>query len=199
MPTTYVNKVILGNEVLIDVSQDTAVADKVLSGYTFHNADGAPVSGSCTFDANTSDADALVGEVISGKTFYKNGSKLTGTMTNRGAVSLELTDRDTPVTIPQGYHDGSGSVGLSDEDIALLIATNIRENVTVLGVTGSMSGSEDMHAEAKTVTPSLSEQVISPTSPTYNCLSQVTVEEVPVTRVSNGNGICVTICPVSSS
>lgn len=192
-----VNKVILGSEVLLDVSQDTVVAEKLLYGYTAHDADGETITGSCTYDADTSDATALASEVISSKTFYKNGSKLTGSMTNNGAVALEITDVDTPVTIPQGYHDGSGTAAISDEDAALIIPENIRENITFLGVTGTMSGSESMSAQAKTVTPSLSQQTITPDSPTYNCLSQVTVNEVPVTRVSNGNGICVTICPVS--
>lgn len=199
MPQTYNSKVVLGNEVLIDLTADSVTAEKVLSGYTAHDASGAPITGSCDYDANTSDADALVGEVISGKTFYKNGQKLTGTMTNRGAVDLELTDASTPVTIPQGYHDGSGTVGLGDDDIAALIATNVRENVTILGVTGTMSGSEDMHPEAVTVTPTLSEQTILPTSPTYNCISQATVEAIPVTRVVNASGgYTVSIAPVSA-
>lgn len=196
MPTTYVNKVILGNEVLIDVSQDTAVADKVLSGYTFHNADGAPVSGSCTFDANTSDADALVGEVISGKTFYKNGSKLTGTMTNVGQSTLVITDLNS-VAIPQGYHDGSGTASIDSTEAAKIIAGNIKEGVEILGVTGTCAPASGVTAQTKTVTPSLSEQIIIPDQD-YDYLSQVTVSEVPVTRVANGNGLCVTICPVST-
>lgn len=199
MPETYNSKIVLGNEVLIDLTSDTITASSLLKDVTAHDASGAPITGTCTYDADTRDADALVGEVISGKTFYKNGQKLTGNMTNRGGVSLELTDVDTPVTIPQGYHDGSGTVGLSENDIEALVAENIRENVTVLGVTGTMSGSEDMHAEAVTITPSLTQQTVLPTSPTYNCISQATVEAVPVTRTVNASGgYTVTICPISA-
>ena len=195
--TTYVNKVQLGNEVLIDLTSDTVVADKLLYGYTAHGADGAPVTGSCTYDADTSDANALAGEILATKTAYVNGNKVTGTMTNNGGVDLTLTDRDTPVVIPQGAHDGTGTVGLGSADIAALIAENVRENVTILGVTGSMSGSEDMHPEAVSVTPTLSQQVVQPDSTQgYNCISQVTVAAVPVTRTENPQGgVTVVICP----
>lgn len=197
MPQTYNNKVILGNEVLMDISQDTITADKLLSSYTAHDASGAPITGTCTYDADTSDADALVGEVISGKTFYKNGQKLTGTMTNRGQYDVSVSDLNG-TAIPQGYHDGSGVAAIDSESAALIIPENIRENITFLGVTGTMSGSEAMNPQAKSVTPTLSSQTISPDEPTYNCLSQVTVAAIPVTRTSLGEGVCVTIAPVSA-
>lgn len=41
-----VNKVIYGNNTLVDLTSDTAVADKVLSGYTFHDASGTQQTGS---------------------------------------------------------------------------------------------------------------------------------------------------------
>lgn len=40
-----VNKVLLGTEVLLAVDQDTATPDKVLSGYTFHDASGTQQTG----------------------------------------------------------------------------------------------------------------------------------------------------------
>ena len=51
----YINKVIYGGNTLIDLTSDTVTADKILSGYTAHAASGAPITGSCTFDADTSD------------------------------------------------------------------------------------------------------------------------------------------------
>lgn len=39
------NKVIYGNTTLIDLTSDTATTDKVLSGYTFHNAAGVQQTG----------------------------------------------------------------------------------------------------------------------------------------------------------
>ena len=42
----YVNKVEFGNEVLIDLTNDTVTADKILAGYTAHSASGASITGS---------------------------------------------------------------------------------------------------------------------------------------------------------
>ena len=177
----YINKVIYGGNTLIDLTADTVTADKILSGYTGHAASGAPITGTCTYDADTSDATAAVAEVLTGKTFYKNGSKLTGTMPNRGAVSGTITSIDEAYTIQNGYHDGSGSVGISSTDQAKLIAENIRQGVEILGVTGTMSGSEDVNAQSKTVTPTTSIQTITPDTG-YNYLSQVTVNAIPYTE-----------------
>ena len=44
----YVNKVIYGNSTIIDISQDTVTAKKILSGYTAHDATGASITGACT-------------------------------------------------------------------------------------------------------------------------------------------------------
>ena len=41
----YVNKVVYGNNTLIDLSSDTVTADKVLTGYTAHDASGASITG----------------------------------------------------------------------------------------------------------------------------------------------------------
>lgn len=184
----YVNKVIYGGTTLIDLTGDDVSESDVLSGKKFHLPSGAQGTGSCTYDANTSDATATASEILYGKTAYKNGSKLTGTMPNRGAVAGTISTVAGEYTIPQGYHDGSGKVSIDSADQALLIPENIRENVKILGVTGTMSGSEDVHAQSKTVTPSTSSQTITPDSPTYNYLSQVTVNAIPYTETDNAAG-----------
>ena len=183
----YINKVIYGGRTLIDLTNDTITADKILSGYTAHAASGAPITGTCAYDADTSDATATVAEVLDSKTFYKNGDKLTGTMPNRGAVSGTITTVAGAYTIPNGYHDGSGSVSLSSTDQSKLIAENIRQGVEILGVTGTMSGSEDVNAQAKTATPTTSVQTITPDTG-YNYLTQVTVNAIPYTETDNAAG-----------
>lgn len=183
----YINKVIYGGNTLIDLTSDTVTADKILSGYTAHAASGAPITGSCSFDADTSDATAVVAEVLTSKTFYKNGDKLTGTMPNRGAVTGTITAVDGTYTIQNGYHDGSGTVGISATDQAKLIAENIRQGVEILGVTGTMSGSEDVNAQSKTVTPTTSSQTVTPDTG-YNYLTQVTVNAIPYTETDNAAG-----------
>ena len=184
----YINKVVYGGNTLIDLTGDDVAASDVLSGKKFHLPSGAAGTGSCTYDADTSDATAVAAEILTGKTAYKNGGKLTGTMPNRGAVTGSITTKAGEYTVPQGYHDGSGKVSISAAEQAKLIAANIREGVTILGVEGSMSGSEDTHPQAKNVTPTTSQQVITPDSPDYNCLSQVTVAAIPYTETDNAAG-----------
>lgn len=182
----YVNKVIYGNQTLLDLTGDTVEASKVLSGYTAHDRSGAPITGSCTFDADTSDADATASEILNTKTAYVNGSKVTGTMPDRGAVTGTISNLSTPYTIQNGYHDGSGTVDIDSTEKAKIIADNIKDGVEILGVTGTYTG-EGVTAQAKTATPSLTQQVILPDSG-YDYLSQVTVEAIPYSETDNPQG-----------
>lgn len=193
MANQYVSKVVLGSETLIDLTADTITADKLLSGYTAHGANGAEITGSCDFDANTQDATAAVAEVLATKTFYKAGTKMTGTMPNRGKQESIISAKTQSVTISQGYHDGSGSVSISATEQAKIIAGNIKQGVQILGVTGTLEPSSSVTVQTKTVTPSLSSQTILPDS-NYDYLSQVTVNAIPVTRTDNASGgVTVTI------
>ena len=187
MANEYINKVIYGGNTLIDLTADTITADKLLASYTAHAASGAPITGTCTFDADTSDATAKVAEILNSKTAYVNGVKLTGTMPNRGAVTGTISTKDGTYTIQQDYHDGSGTVGIDATEKAKIIATNIREGVTILGVTGTMSGEEGVSAQAKTATPTTSAQTITPDTG-YNYLSQVTINAIPYTETDNAAG-----------
>lgn len=189
MAETYNSKVVLANgTVLMDLTADTVDAAHLLSGFTAHGKDGAPITGSCTFDSDTSDDTAAIGEILAGKTAHARGALLTGTMTNNGSITGTITSKAQEYTVPQGYHDGSGKVSISASEQAKIIATNIREGITILGVEGTMSSSEGMHPQAKTVTPTFSSQTIAPDSPTYNCLSQVTVGPITVTYSDNSAG-----------
>lgn len=194
MANQYVSKVVLGSETLIDLTADTITADKLAYGVTAHGKDGAPITGTSTFDADTSDATATAAEILSTKTAYVNGNKVTGSMPNRGAVTGTISAKAQQYTIPQGYHDGSGKVGISSTEQAKIIATNIRQGVTILGVEGSMSGTEDMDIEpAKSVTPTLAAQTVLPATG-YDGMAQVTVNAIPVTRADNAQGgVTVTI------
>lgn len=188
MANQYINKVIYGGNTLIDLTGDDVTAADVASGKKFHLPSGAQGTGSNTYDADTSDATAVASEILATKTAYKNGSKLTGTMPNRGAVTGTISEVDQEYTVPQGYHDGSGKVSIASTEQAKIIAENIRENITILGVTGTMSGSEDVKAQSKTVTPSTTQQVIAPDTPTYNYLSQVTVNAISYVESDNAAG-----------
>lgn len=188
MANQYVNKVIYGGNTLIDLTGDTVTASDVLTGVKFHLPSGANGTGTCAFDVDSSDCTATVAEVLATKTFAKGGAVLTGTMPNRGGVTGTISTKAQEYTIAQGYHDGSGKVSIASTEQAKIIASNIRNGVSILGVTGTMSGSEDVKAQSKTVTPTTASQTVLPDTPTYNYLTQVTVNAIPYTETDNASG-----------
>lgn len=193
MANQYRNKVIYGGDVLIDLTGDTITAADLASGKTAHDKSGAPITGTNTYDADTSDATAVAAEILATKTAYVNGSKVTGSMPNRGAVTGAINTIAGQYTIPQGYHDGSGKVGIESTEQAKLIATNIRQGITILGVEGSMSGTEDVNAENVSITPTTSQQTITP-STGYNYIAQAIVAAIPYVETDNSaGGVTVTI------
>ena len=182
----YVNKVIYGGDTLIDLTGDDVAASDVLSGKKFHLPSGAPGTGTCPYDADTSDATAVAAEILATKTAYKNGSKLTGTMPNNGAVAGSISAKAEQYTVPQGYHDGSGKVSISATEQAKIIAGNIKAGIEILGVTGTYAG-DSISAQAKTATPTTAQQTILPDTG-YDYLSQVTVAAIPYTETDNTAG-----------
>lgn len=193
MPTNTYNKIIYGGQTLIDLTADTVTADKLADGITAHDKSGAIITGTNTYDSDTTDATAAVAEVLATKTFYARGSKLTGTMPNNGSVNGVISTKAQQYTVPQGYHDGSGKVGISSTEQAKIISTNIRQGITILGVEGEMSGTEDVNAQAKNVTPTTAAQTVTPDTG-YNYLSQVTVAAIPyVETLNSAGGYTVTI------
>lgn len=187
MADKKVNKVVYGGTVLIDLTGDTVTADKVLKGYTAHDKSGETITGTCNYDVDSEDATVAVAEMLVGKTAYARGSKITGTMPNNGAVKESISKKTQEVVIAQGYHDGSGKIAISSTEQAKIIATNIRNGVTILGVTGTMSGTEGAKAQTKTVTPSTKVQNVLPDTG-YNYLSQVTVNAIPYVESENAAG-----------
>ena len=188
-----INKVIYGGDVLIDLTSDTITPDKLASGVKAHDASGEQITGTNTYDADTQDATAGIAEILAGKTAYVRGEKLTGTMRNNGGVTGTISTKDGVYTVPQGFHDGSGKVSIDAVEQAKLIPANIRQGITVLGVEGTMAGTEGVTPQAKTVTPTTVAQTILPDEG-YNYLSEVTVNAIPYTESDNpAGGVTVTI------
>ena len=185
MPNKYINKLVVGNETKFDLTSDTVTADKLLKDITAHDKSGAPITGTCTYDADTQDATAAVAEILEGKTAYARGTKLTGTMPNKGAISGTITDK-TAYTIPMGFHDGSGTVSIDATELAKIIPANIKSGVSILGETGTYGG-EEVKAQTKSVTPTMSVQTVLPDEG-FDYLSQVSVAAIPVTYSDNAAG-----------
>ena len=60
---------------------------------------------------DVSSVDATAGDVLTGKIFVaSDGTVVTGTMANNGAVSKTLDGTTISYTIPKGYHSGTGKV-----------------------------------------------------------------------------------------
>lgn len=183
----YVNKVVLADgTTLMDLTGDDVTASDVLSGIKFHLPSGEAKTGSCTYDADTSDATAIAAEILDTKTAYKNGSKVTGTMPNRGGVTGTISTVSGQYTVQNGYHDGSGKVSIDSTEQAKIIAGNIKDGVTILGVLGTYTG-EGVTAQTKSVTPTFSAQQILPDSG-YDYLAEVDVAAITVTETDNAAG-----------
>lgn len=192
------NKVVYGGQVLVDLTDATLEqtnGDQILDGQTAYGRDGEKITGTCTYNADTSDATASASEILATKTAYVNGNKLTGTMPNNGGTGGSISDLDTPYTIPAGYSDGSAEVSVDPTEAAKIIPGNIKEGVEILGVTGTYTG-EGVTAQAKTATPYTTQQVILPDAG-YDYLSQVTVEAIYYNETANAYGTTVTIGTVA--
>ena len=187
MPNQYVNKVALADgTVLIDLTGDTITAADLASGVTAHDMSGATITGTSTKDSDTSADTAIAGEILLGKTAHARGAQLTGTMPNNGAWDSAIDDVSDSVTIPAGYHDGTGTVGIDSTEAAKIIAGNIKNGVEILGVTGTYGG-EAAVVQSKSATPTFSQQVILPDTG-YDYLSQVTVAAIAVAEADNPAG-----------
>lgn len=186
MPDRTYNKAVFNGKTYIDLSSDTIQADKVLYGYTFHDRSGAILTGTNTYDADTSDANASTSEILSSKTAYVNGVKVTGSMNNQGAWSALVSEKDDAISIPSGFHDGSGVIGIDAIEKSKLIPSNIKAGIILLGVEGEYTG-EGVTAQSKTTTPTFSQQTILPDAD-YDYLSQVIVNAIPITETLNAAG-----------
>lgn len=187
MANQYVNKVIIGTDVKLDLTADTVAPEALKKGVTAHDKSGAPITGTNTNDADTQDATAAAAEILDGKTAYARGAKITGTMPNNGAKNLTITKKSDTPAIPMGFHDGSGKAQIDADEQAKIIPGNIKAGVTILGETGTYGG-ETVKAQAnKNVTPKTTQQVVTPDSG-YDYLAQVTVAAIPITYTDNAAG-----------
>lgn len=87
---------------------------------------------------DTTNVDATAADVLDGKTIVTSTGEVEGTMPNNGAVSQVLTVSTTSYTVPEGYHDGSGTVSIVTETKT---ATPTKNSQTINPSTGKVLSS----------------------------------------------------------
>ena len=132
----YVNKVVYGGNTLIDITDTTATADKILSGYGAYGADGAWMDGTAT--AGSGSAVSIV------DTQDANG----GTIRTITAVSLE-GDTVSAATLLSGYtaHNSLGEA-ITGEYVPSGTATIEASRAYTVSGSGSQTISPDTGYDA---------------------------------------------------
>jgi hypothetical protein len=132
----------------------------IINGVTYQNVPevNIPKSGGGTAKfMDTSDANALQGEILSGKTAYVNGSKVTGNIASKAAATITPTSADQTISAQQ-YLSGA-------QTIEGIVCTNLSSANIAQGVTVKIGTASDDDSVA-TVVGSLSAVVVSQDSTT---------------------------------
>ena len=111
MANQYVNKVVVGADVKLDLSQDTISPDKLAKNITAHDKSGAPIVGTGTLEAGDTSETWVIkssaqGELVTTQiSFTSNGQKFTsiGANSDSGYTVLRYDNNEVA-----GYDPGFG-------------------------------------------------------------------------------------------
>lgn len=87
---------------------------------------------------DTASADITPADVLEGKTGFGPSGSVSGSMADNGDVSGTISTKAGTVQIPAGHTSG-GTVSISATEQAKIIASNIKNGITLLGVAGNLS------------------------------------------------------------
>lgn len=74
------------------------------------------------------------------KAHDSEGTQITGSMVDNGAVIGNISTKDEEYTIHEGYHNGNGKVSIDSSEQDKIIPENIKKDVSILGITGTLKG-----------------------------------------------------------
>lgn len=100
-----VNKVILGNENIIDISDSSVSTSNLLANETAYDA---------------------------------SGTKIVGLLPNVGSQNALISTVSQEIAPSIGYHNGNGSIKIDPVEQAKIIPGNIKKDIQILGVTGTV-------------------------------------------------------------
>lgn len=147
--TAYVKgQKITGTSTKVNTSDANAVAGDIVTGKTAY-VNGVKLTGThtCPPGLDTSDANATAADILTGKTAYVNGSKITGSIPSVEAATI------TPGTLDQTINAGQYMAGAQTiKGEPNLLAENIKNGVSIFGVSGTYNPSTGIDTSDATAT-----------------------------------------------
>ena len=144
---SYANKInSISTGISLDPLPNPAGAAQILTGKEAYNDQGQKLTGILQPGIDTSDATAIAGDILSGKTAYVAGQKISGTIPSKAAATI--TPGTSNQTIAAGqYLSGTQTIA----GASTLIAGNIKSGVSIFGVTGTYIGGSSTKLKTGTI------------------------------------------------
>lgn len=134
-----------------------------------------------TLQGEGASGTATAADLLSGVTAGSDAGDLTGTMANRGAVTITPSTADQ--AIAAGYHNGLGKV-VGDAD---LVPANILSGVNIFGVVGSFAGRKVASGTATASTTTMQFTKVDGTTGYFRYVTVSGLTFKPSTIIIKGN------------